>query len=534
MALIRLGIHKDYVPSWGIWEGVRDLVQNALDEDDKGNALSVHEYPKTNRISLINDGSILPLEALLIGFSTKANDTQSRGQYGEGLKLAMLALIREGVGVVIRSGGTTFKPIIAMDPQLNCETLCIKTSKTKDLGITDVMLENMSTAGWAECKKRFTRWAGFTDTVETAGGTLIRDDAAKGMVFVKGIYVCTLEGLKFGYDLKHCDLDRDRSIPMQWELEFQTSKIVEAAMLADKVTPDEAIELFTGGNVESRKFGSSFSIAPGSSALEKAILEKHPDVDAFEFEGDDLKAPEDLKVVRLPAAMRGPLADRLTSVKSVMSARSGMPTAIFTRKQLSETETRNLLLLEMFTLSKDDKILPVEMKDPVSTLPGDDEIAQVVVCRRLLRTDDGLVRVMQGLMEYGVASEDEVFATLLKVRSGHDAIDAEAAELRASIEREKIAWDDKRRQNVREAVAHIQRREETARQEIADKESDYLLEADRFLTKAKKRGEEILADSIVQAADFEVEAMDKLKAKLLESVVTESDVDDILANLGNM
>ena len=33
MATIRLGIHKDYVPNWGVWEGVRDLAQNALDAE---------------------------------------------------------------------------------------------------------------------------------------------------------------------------------------------------------------------------------------------------------------------------------------------------------------------------------------------------------------------------------------------------------------------------------------------------------------------------------------------------------------------
>ena len=96
------GIETSYLPEWDKWEAVRELVANAI---DSGGNVSV-ELEGDNLI-IQDDGTGMPLEALLIGFSQKEND-EAIGKFGEGLKMAMLVLTRMGYRVEVYSGNLFF------------------------------------------------------------------------------------------------------------------------------------------------------------------------------------------------------------------------------------------------------------------------------------------------------------------------------------------------------------------------------------------------------------------------------------------
>lgn len=86
MARYELTINSKYVPSWTVWDGIREVVQNALDGQDDGYEMAIEETEYF--VSFTNKGLQLNNSVLLTGTSTKTYRSDQRGQWGEGLKLA--------------------------------------------------------------------------------------------------------------------------------------------------------------------------------------------------------------------------------------------------------------------------------------------------------------------------------------------------------------------------------------------------------------------------------------------------------------
>ena len=78
--LIELPISINYVSHWGFWQGIRELLQNAIDTKD----YKVIESPRDNLIKIISHGGLLTLKSLMLGESTKRDDDSSIGKYGGG------------------------------------------------------------------------------------------------------------------------------------------------------------------------------------------------------------------------------------------------------------------------------------------------------------------------------------------------------------------------------------------------------------------------------------------------------------------
>ncbi len=89
---IQTNITRNYIPDWGVVEAARELIQNAIDSDRQGFNISYDQYA---RVLQITTNTELPLSALYMGESSKRDDTTMLGAHGEGLKLAMLVLLRE-------------------------------------------------------------------------------------------------------------------------------------------------------------------------------------------------------------------------------------------------------------------------------------------------------------------------------------------------------------------------------------------------------------------------------------------------------
>src|SRR5580704_127817 len=119
---IELSINVEYLKKWDAFSGIRELIQNGMDAQTQfGAKLDVSHYNDTLRIE--NAGTTLPHEALLLGTTTKANDPKAIGHWGEGLKLGILALIRKGHPVKIRSGSEVWTPSIERSSKFDADVL---------------------------------------------------------------------------------------------------------------------------------------------------------------------------------------------------------------------------------------------------------------------------------------------------------------------------------------------------------------------------------------------------------------------------
>ncbi|MDD4985816.1 MAG: hypothetical protein PHQ43_08510, partial [Dehalococcoidales bacterium] len=88
--IIFIGPTATWRQEWGEWEAIRDLVQNALDETE------AYQYGYDEEgLWLADQGKGVGLSSFLLG-PPKLKPDYARGKFGEGMKIASLALLRKG------------------------------------------------------------------------------------------------------------------------------------------------------------------------------------------------------------------------------------------------------------------------------------------------------------------------------------------------------------------------------------------------------------------------------------------------------
>jgi hypothetical protein len=216
MAKFELTIDPRYVPAWREWEGVREMMQNALDGHDQGHEMNV-SY-KGGFLVVQNKGLRLDRKVLLLGNSTKAGVDHLRGEWGEGMKLGLLALLRAQVEVFILNGDEKWTPVIAYSETFGAELLTISTRKQRKREHDFTVFIGISEEQWEEYKSRFLYFREDLECVGNSYGRLLLNEDLKGKVFAHGIFVHRHKELAYGYDFKHLDLDRDRKMADEWDL----------------------------------------------------------------------------------------------------------------------------------------------------------------------------------------------------------------------------------------------------------------------------------------------------------------------------
>ena len=97
--LIIIGPTSTWRQEWGAWESIRDIVQNALDESEGYQ----YGYDKDG-LWIADRGKGIAVADFLLG-PPKIKPDYARGKFGEGMKIAALALIRKGYPVHIETAG---------------------------------------------------------------------------------------------------------------------------------------------------------------------------------------------------------------------------------------------------------------------------------------------------------------------------------------------------------------------------------------------------------------------------------------------
>ena len=235
---VELSIQANYFPEWGVWEGVRELVANARDAEREFSApLTVRHRKEGGVLILENEGATLPHEALLLGFTTKQGQSEMIGRFGEGLKGGVLALVRAGLAVKIRSGSEVWTPSIQRSEKFNANVLVFDIEKgRKEQDRVAVEIGSVTVEAWEKFRQLFLFLAKDSEQiVKTSSGSLLLAEEHKGRIFVKGIFVGNDPKMAYGYDLYHAQLDRDRKMVEKYDLQYRTQAIWSSAM---RVRPD--------------------------------------------------------------------------------------------------------------------------------------------------------------------------------------------------------------------------------------------------------------------------------------------------------
>lgn len=228
MPKIPLTIKVDYLPSWGAWEGIRELIQNGRDAEIELSA-PLHVDWHNGKLRIENEGCKLPHEALLLGHTTKYGHQELIGKFGEGLKLGILALVRAGHRVKIRSGDEVWDPQIERSATFDADVLVFNIGRGRaERERVRIEIDGISKEDWVAMRPRFLfleRQVSTNEVISTEFGDLLLEPEKRGRVFVKGIFVAYDEKLNYGYNLADADLDRDRRIIHSYDLQSRTRKI---------------------------------------------------------------------------------------------------------------------------------------------------------------------------------------------------------------------------------------------------------------------------------------------------------------------
>lgn len=233
MSKIELSLASDYVPSWTIVDAIRELFQNALDQEAQFPDNKASWSYEDGVFKISNRTSSLSTRTLLLGCTTKDGDERTIGQFGEGYKVATLVLLRNNKQVTIYNYGAreVWRPRFVKSRRFGADILTFFTDKEytwktpPNDGLT-IEVTGITQEEWDEQIIPSNLWLqkkyGIEDISEY--GEIIDQP---GMVYVNGLYACKYEPYKYGYNFKpgNLKLDRDRKLVSDFDLRWLASKM---------------------------------------------------------------------------------------------------------------------------------------------------------------------------------------------------------------------------------------------------------------------------------------------------------------------
>ena len=251
MTRLAVTITGDYV-QWGLWESIRELIQNAKDAEDIGFPMHIKHNARSQKLRIWNEGVYINTDSLVLGGTTKRGDDRQRGQFGEGYKLAVASLVNQGHEVKIATGDYNWVPTLEEDPAYNyARILVINTHKKGFENSVCFEVGGVSKADWVSIKKRFL----FFDNPESAvkNGTILREKNFANKLFVGGIFVAeTPDNCCFGYNFNNLALDRDRKLADPWDLRREITICLNSAVKNEEISVDRIVEILEAEGGESR------------------------------------------------------------------------------------------------------------------------------------------------------------------------------------------------------------------------------------------------------------------------------------------
>lgn len=223
-----LPISPEYCEHWGLWEAVREIYQNALDESGAEITYCDDDYMTISSAT----GHLTP-KSLLLGSSSKRSDPTKRGKFGEGYKLALLVLSRLGHSVVIQSGNEVWIPKLEHEDSFGSTVLNVYINTVEpEFAVEGVhfQIQGITSDDRDSIQKNIR---------DEVTDTILDQPDEVGRIYVGGLYVSTVKNYKCGYAFAPgtIKLDRDRGMVDGFDLAFETSRLWQER------SGDRAVEL---------------------------------------------------------------------------------------------------------------------------------------------------------------------------------------------------------------------------------------------------------------------------------------------------
>lgn len=219
-----LSLARSYVRHWGLVEAIRELIQNAIDGD--GDETPFEYAFEDHVLSITNRYASLSPSTLLLGSTSKADNPEKIGSFGEGYKLALLVLVREGYDVLIRNGALEWRPEFEHSADFGEEMLVIReTQADTDAQAVTFEIRGLTADDRGAVRDMCLRMqAPMYDVIGVEQGHILPSRAGK--LYVGGLFVCNTD-MHYGYDVKpsFLALERDRQTVDGFSLKLLTERM---------------------------------------------------------------------------------------------------------------------------------------------------------------------------------------------------------------------------------------------------------------------------------------------------------------------
>jgi hypothetical protein len=222
--VIQLTLSQNYVSDWGVWEGIREFIQNARDSGEFNITYT------DNSVEITTFSGAIDKQYLILGNTKKREDSRTIGTYGEGFKLAILVLLREGKKITIHNGRDIWIPYFAKHSELEHECLNIQINENvlEDSEEVKFIVEDLTTEEIQLCQSN-TLYSQELNIVAEYEGSSCWMANNHPKIFVGGLYVCDLNKkylLSYNFDPSVLQLDRDRKSVCTFSVSYQATRMV--------------------------------------------------------------------------------------------------------------------------------------------------------------------------------------------------------------------------------------------------------------------------------------------------------------------
>lgn len=208
--LIDYNMSAEYCSDWSPIDAIREMVQNAIDSGEKYEC-SI----ENNVIKVTTYNTELPLETLMLGYSIKSEN--AIGKYGEGYKIGMLVLSREGLNPTINTRDTLISGAF-IENELGVDTFNLVIGDHTDRNDNIEFICSIGDICLDELRSKIPAFAGEELKLPTSVDIW---QHRPGEIFVNGLWV-TNSDLVFGYNFSpgRINLNRDRNMVdgVYWQL----------------------------------------------------------------------------------------------------------------------------------------------------------------------------------------------------------------------------------------------------------------------------------------------------------------------------
>ncbi|NRA77912.1 MAG: hypothetical protein HRU18_06865 [Pseudoalteromonas sp.] len=211
---------RAYRAHWDKIDAVRELVQNCIDNHNCRSTFEIE--PSVNGrvlVTVTTKGFTLPRKVFALGVSEKPDG--AIGGFGEGFKLAMMILTRDGLEPVIRfDKQTVIGSFTPNQLELNTFHMFLNVGNPCE----DTIFHFFFPEDEIDELKR--RVPVFSDhpigRPKHAVDVLTRRPRE---IFIQGLWVCDIEQFKHGYNFERLDLGTDRKIASSFGMSWETSRM---------------------------------------------------------------------------------------------------------------------------------------------------------------------------------------------------------------------------------------------------------------------------------------------------------------------